>query len=89
MKYEARFTPPSRRALKSALPESVAAAVLEFIIGALSDNPHRLGKPLTGDLTGKRSARRGSYRVIYWIDEQERAIYIMRISHRNSAYRQS
>ncbi len=89
MKYEARFTPPSRRALESPLPESVAAAVLEFIIGALSDNPHRLGKPLTGDLTGKWSARRGSYRVIYWIDEQERAIYIMRISHRNSAYRQS
>lgn len=32
-------TPPSTRAMRSGLPEGVAAAVIEFLIGALAANP--------------------------------------------------
>lgn len=47
----------------------VAAAVTEFLTMALVDNPHRVGKELRDDLAGIGSARRGTYRVLYRINE--------------------
>ena len=47
-RYEIRFQPAARRAFSDRLPESVAAAVLEFCDAALAVNPHRVGKPLFG-----------------------------------------
>jgi mRNA-degrading endonuclease RelE of RelBE toxin-antitoxin system len=64
------------------LPLAVAAAVTEFLTGPLLDNPHRVGKPLTRELSGYHSARRGAYRVIYRIDEAERTVHVVRIDHR-------
>jgi mRNA interferase RelE/StbE len=64
------------------LPLAVAAAVTEFLAGLLLDNPHRVGKPLTRELSAYHSARRGAYRVIYRIDEAERIVYVVRIDHR-------
>ena len=54
--FELVLTPPAVRALRSGLPESVAAAVIEFLTGALIENPQRVGKPLRGDLAGIHSA---------------------------------
>ncbi len=68
------------------LPLAVAAAVTEFLTGSLLDNPHRVGKPLTRELGGYHSARRGAYRVIYRIDEMERIVYVVRIDHRADVY---
>jgi mRNA interferase RelE/StbE len=70
-----------------ALPLAVAAAVTEFLIGPLLDNPYRVGKPLTHELRGYHSARRGAYRVIYRIDESERTVHVVRIDHRANVYR--
>ena len=50
--YELVLTPPAVRAIRSWLPEAVAAAVIEFVTGALVDNARRVGKPLRGDLQG-------------------------------------
>jgi mRNA interferase RelE/StbE len=69
------------------LPLAAAAAVTEFLTGPLLDNPHRVGKPLTRELSGYCSARRGAYRVIYRIDETERIVYVVRIDHRADVYR--
>jgi mRNA interferase RelE/StbE len=69
------------------LPLAVAAAVTEFLTGPLLDNPHRVGKPLTRDLGGYRSARRGAYRVVYRLDETEQIVYVVRIDHRADVYR--
>jgi mRNA interferase RelE/StbE len=69
------------------LPLAVAAAVTEFLAGLLLDNPHRVGKPLTRELAGYHSARRGAYRVIYRIDETEQIVYVVRIDHRADVYR--
>jgi mRNA interferase RelE/StbE len=66
---------------------AVAAAVTEFLTGALLDNPHRVGKPLRRELSGYHSARRGAYRVIYRIDEPERTVHVVRIDHRADIYR--
>ena len=41
--YEVVFTRSARRALEIALPESVAAAAFEFIVGPLAAIPRRLG----------------------------------------------
>ncbi len=69
------------------LPLAVAAAVTEFLTGPLLDNPHQVGKPLTRELRGYHSARRGAYRVIYRIDETARIVHVVRIDHRANVYR--
>lgn len=69
------------------LPERIAAAVVEFILGPLCENPRRLGHPLQRELAGLWSARRGAYRVIYEIDEVECIVTVLRIDHRSDIYR--
>jgi mRNA interferase RelE/StbE len=39
------------------LPPRAVPAVVEFIFGALADNPHIVGKPLRTDFAGTYSAR--------------------------------
>jgi mRNA interferase RelE/StbE len=84
--FEIRPTASARRDLNR-LPEAVAAAVLEFIYGALAENPHRVGKPLLGELSGLHSARRGQYRVIYRIDDEVVTVTVVKVAHRGDAYR--
>ena len=75
------------RSLKQTLPEKVAAAVYEFITGPLLENPHRVGKALSPPLAPAYSARRGSYRVLYLIDERSSRVTVTAVSHRADAYR--
>ena len=84
--YTLSIARSAARALKHALPEKVAAAVYEFITGALLENPHRVGKPLARPLAPAYSARRGTYRVLYLIDEGARRVQVTAISHRADAY---
>ncbi|MBL8928428.1 MAG: type II toxin-antitoxin system RelE/ParE family toxin [Pseudonocardia sp.] len=86
MSYELRLSRAARKALAETLPETVAAAVWEFVSGPLLDNPHRVGKPLRFELEGYYSARRGQYRVIYRIDDREVIVDVIKISHRGDAY---
>lgn len=69
---------PAARAIQTGLPESVAAAVVEFISGPLIENPQRVGKALRNELEGLHSARRGTFRVVYRIDEDDRSGVITR-----------
>lgn len=85
--YELVVTPPARRALTERLPESVAAAVIDFLTTALVQQPRRLGKPLRGELAGVWSVRRGTYRVLYRIREDSREVIVARIEHRRAVYR--
>ena len=85
--YELILTPPAVRALQTKLPEPVAAAVIEFLTRSLIQNPHRVGKPLRGDLFGVHSARRGTYRVLYRINDNGHEVVVVRIEHRRAAYR--
>lgn len=86
-RYDLRFLPAARRAISHRLPEPVAAAVLEFCDQALASNPRRVGKPLFGPLAGCHGARRGTYRIIYRIDDNARAVSILDIDHRTDIYR--
>ena len=85
-RYEVRFQAAARRAVAQRLPEAVAAAVLEFSDAALAVNPHRVGKPLFGPLAGCHGARRGTYRIVYRIDESRRVVHVLDIDHRSEIY---
>lgn len=87
--YEVRFTRSARRSLTHDLPEKIAAAAFEFITGALADNPRKLGKQLNEPLYPLYSARRGEYRVVYRIVDEQIVIEIVSIAHRRDAYRSS
>ena len=69
------------------LPARIAAAVVEFLLGPLCENPRRVGHQLQRELAGLWSARRGAYRVVYEIDDDERAVMVLRIEHRSDVYR--
>jgi mRNA interferase RelE/StbE len=84
--YEIRFQPAARRAIAQRLPEAVGAAVLKFCDAALAVNPHRVGKPLFGPLSGRHGARRGTYRIVYRIDENRHVVHILDIDHRSEIY---
>ena len=85
--YTLRTTPTVRRALAETLPEAVAAAAYEFITGPLLEEPHRVGKQLLPPLDDRLSARRGTYRVIYRIDDEARVVTVVDIGHRRDIYR--
>jgi mRNA-degrading endonuclease RelE of RelBE toxin-antitoxin system len=69
------------------LPEAVAFAAHEFIVGALLDNPHRVGKRLAPPLADRHSAHRGTYRVIYRINDEQHTVTVVDVAHRRDAYR--
>lgn len=69
------------------LPEKVAVAVVEFVYGALAENPRRIGHELRFELVGTHSANRGDYRVIYEIDDSAHLVSILAIDHRSKVYR--
>ncbi len=86
-RYELVVARPAVRAIAETLPEAISAAVIDFITGSLIENPRRVGRELRNELAGIHSARRGSYRVLYRIDESERTVTVLRVDHRGDVYR--
>lgn len=85
--YRLVISPSARRQLAEILPEPVAFAAYEFIVGPLLENPQRVGKRLRPPLHDRHSARRGTYRVIYRIDEPRHQVAVVAVTHRADAYR--
>ncbi len=85
--YELVIAPTARRQLTEQLPEPVAFAAYDFIIGPLLENPHRVGKRLRPPLDDRHSARRGTYRVLYSIDDTRRLVTVVGVVARTYAYR--
>lgn len=86
-RYDLVVAAPAARAIRETLPEAVAVAVIDFITGALLDAPTKVGAPLRAELQGVRSARRGTYRVLYRIDDENREVIVLRVGHRRDVYR--
>lgn len=84
--YEVEITPEGLRHLNR-LPDKVRNAALTAIFGPIAENPQRLGKPLIGELEGLHSARRGDYRIIYEVFEEDETVLIHRVQHRRDIYR--
>lgn len=84
-RYTLRVTPTARRQLAEVLPEAVAMASHEFIVGPLLSNPDRMGKRLRPRLEDRHSARRGTYRLIYRIDDEQQTVTVVNVAHRRGA----
>lgn len=87
MRYRVSYSATARRALATGLPEKIATAAFEFIEGPLAENPRRLGRQLREPLHPLSSARRGEYRVIYDIVDDEIRIDVVALAHSRDAYR--
>ena len=86
--YRLRITGPAARALSGRLPEKIAAAAYEFISTMLPEYPQRFGKRLLlPPFAGTWSARRGAYRVLYEIDDEDRMATVTAVEHRSETYR--
>lgn len=68
------------------LPPKIAQAIVEFAVHTLPENPLRMSKPLLEDFEGLYSARRGDYRVLFYLEEPDQLI-VVRARHRRDAYR--
>lgn len=86
-RYELRTTSTVRRALGEVLPEAVAAAAYEFITGPLLREPFRVAKRLLPPMDDRFGARRGTYLIIYRIDEKNRVVTVVDVDHRRDVYR--
>ena len=75
------------RAIAKELPESVSAAVIELVTTRLIEDPYRVGRVLRNELAGIFSARRGTYRVLYRMDDERREVIVLRVDHRRDVYR--
>ena len=84
--YQTRLTGRAQRALAK-LPPRVTEPLLAFIFGSLSEAPKTRGKPLRDELAGYWSARRGDYRIIYTIEDDQLVIYVVDVAHRAHVYR--
>jgi len=85
--YELVVAGPAARAIAEALPEAVAVAVIDLVTGPLLADPRRVGKPLRRELAGIWSARRGTFRVLYRIDDTRHEVVVLRVEHRRDVYR--
>ncbi len=89
--YSVRLAPGVLRTLQAGPPRGIplnaAWAISEFISGPLSQDRWRVSKPLYNELEGLRGARRGEYRVVVRIDEEQRVVRVLRVDHRSDIYR--
>jgi mRNA interferase RelE/StbE len=86
-RYELVVARPAARALAEDLAEAVAVAIIEFITGPLLDEPRRVGRELRRELAGVWATRRGTYRVLYRIDDTRPEVTVVRVDHRRDVYR--
>lgn len=67
------------------LPKSEQKKVLKRL-SILEENPYE-GKKLSGELEGIRSLRSWPYRILYEINQKEKRIEVLKIAHRQGAYK--
>ncbi|MBI2939339.1 MAG: type II toxin-antitoxin system RelE/ParE family toxin [Chloroflexi bacterium] len=86
MSYTIRLARPAAKALER-LDQSTEGRV-RTRLRELADDPFdpRLSKPLVG-VEGLRSSRIGGWRVLFTVNEAERAVYVVAIRPRGEAYR--
>jgi mRNA interferase RelE/StbE len=79
----------SATALREAgkLPPKIYEAVTEFLHGDLARNPRRVGHELRGPYAGIYSARRGTYRIVYQIDDASQTVTVITVGARSDIYR--
>ena len=86
MKYHVVWHENALEDLRELDPKT-AKKIISRVRDYLTENPHHLGKALTGIFKGLYRYRFGDFRVIYAISREEIIITIVRVSLRRDAYR--
>lgn len=86
-RYALRMSAQARRQLAEEIPTAVVFAAHEFIRGPLLGDPYRVGKRLRAPLEACFSARMGTYRVIYAVDDARGIVEVVAVAARSDAYR--
>lgn len=77
--WSVQVAPATIRALER-LPHKIAAAIAEFVTATLPTDPYGMSKPLRFEFEGWWVARRGNYRVMFRLLEDDRVLYVGRSS---------
>ena len=85
MAYKVFFTPTARRDYESIRNVKLKRG-LNRIVEKLKENPYQF-KPLSGPLSGLRSAKTFSFRVIYRIENKQLIVEVITVEHRKDVYR--
>lgn len=81
--YKIYITPKARREIKKISENHQKAVILA--LRELKEDPF-VGKPLREKLIRKFSYRVGAYRIIFVINEKEKAVSILTAGHRANIY---
>lgn len=86
--YKVVYSKSAVKTLKK-LDKPTAKLLTEWIKKNLdgTDDPRKLGKSLTGERSNEWRYRKGNYRIIANITDEEVIIYIVAIGHRKDIYR--
>jgi mRNA interferase RelE/StbE len=84
--YRVEFAGSAQRDLRG-VPPRIVPAIIEFIYGDLARYPKRVGKPLERELSGLWSARRGPYRILYEVIDEQLVVMVIQVDHRADIYR--
>lgn len=84
MNYQVRLTPKAEKDLVSITSRDKIRVVLA--LQGLAENPFA-GKKLKGELDGLYSVRVWPYRIIYEIYKKKLLVLVIRIGHRQEAYK--
>jgi mRNA-degrading endonuclease RelE of RelBE toxin-antitoxin system len=80
-RFDMTIAPTARRQLAEKLPDAVAFAAHQYIVGH-GWKTRRVGKRLRPPLDDQRRRRRCTYRVIYRIEAQRRGVTVVVVVHR-------
>ena len=86
--YKIRTTPTFERDIKK-LDRSIARRIIEKI-EQLANTPEILKHPVTylpKDLEGLQKYRVGDWRVLFWLDHQQKEIILYGVEHRSKIYK--
>ena len=88
MAWTASFDPRAFKELEK-LDRMVQRRIVKFLQDRVlrRGNPRDLGKAMAGDQPGLWRYRVGDYRLICHIDDEAESVRVLRIAHRNEAYR--
>lgn len=83
--FQLKLTAKAKRELKNISYHHKNA--LAVILEEIKDDPE-IGKSLSRELTGKKTARVGVYRIIYKVNEKDKIITILTAGHRATVYKE-
>ena len=86
-RYSITYSAAAVRALSETLPVKIAMAAHAFIEGPLAENPRRVGKQLNEPFYPAYSARRGEYRIVYQIDDDQVLVEVVTVKRRSDVYK--